>query len=263
MTADALTEPKPVGSFPPSGIDVLVVGAGFAGLTSAIECFRKGHNVRVLEKNPDVNLAGIVIYCCKLSEPFCCLCDLGDTYFMGLSATRFIRHWPEMSKEFLSIGLHNLWIETLRHDGTKMIAPRYVRDRYRESGLDPKSPPGTFQMRPLVYKMLMNQTNKLGIKVEFGRKVVEFYEDEARGKAGVHCDDGSSYEADIVIAADGVSSPSQQITGGQVRAASSGRAMWRAAFPISHLEKNPDVKEFFGMVDTPNGPEPIVRTWLA
>ena len=52
-------EPKPVGSYPATGIDVLVVGTGLAGLTAAIECVRKGHNVRVLERNASINTAGM------------------------------------------------------------------------------------------------------------------------------------------------------------------------------------------------------------
>jgi monoamine oxidase len=49
---------KPLGSYPKSDIDVLVVGTGLAGLTAAIECTRKGHNVRVLERNASINTAG-------------------------------------------------------------------------------------------------------------------------------------------------------------------------------------------------------------
>lgn len=49
---------KPVGSYPPTGIDVLIVGTGLAGLTAAIECVRKGHSVRVLERNDDINTSG-------------------------------------------------------------------------------------------------------------------------------------------------------------------------------------------------------------
>jgi 2-polyprenyl-6-methoxyphenol hydroxylase-like FAD-dependent oxidoreductase len=51
-------ESKPVGSYEPTGIDVLIVGTGLAGLTAALECTRKGHNVRVLERNADINTAG-------------------------------------------------------------------------------------------------------------------------------------------------------------------------------------------------------------
>ena len=62
-----------MGSFPDTGIDVLIVGTGLAGLTAALECTRKGHKVRVLERGHYINTQG-------------------DMYFMGLSATRFMKH---------------------------------------------------------------------------------------------------------------------------------------------------------------------------
>ncbi|KAK3693148.1 hypothetical protein B0T22DRAFT_525629 [Podospora appendiculata] len=234
---------KPVGSYPSTGIDVLIVGTGLAGLTAAIESVRKGHNVRVLERNDDINTAG-------------------DMYFMGHSATKFFKHWPEMAQEFDQISLHNAWIETFKHDGTPMIAPRKVSDRLRDANMDPDTPPGTFQMRPLVYKMYVNQVRRLGVKIQFGKRVVDYYEDEQAGKAGVVTEKDERFEADVVIAADGVGSKSQKLVGGQVRAMKSGRAMWRAAFPIEHLDENPEVKEFFKMQKGESGDEPIIRTWL-
>jgi monoamine oxidase len=35
----------------PSGIDVLIVGAGVGGLVAALECYRRGHNVRIWERS--------------------------------------------------------------------------------------------------------------------------------------------------------------------------------------------------------------------
>lgn len=35
-----------------TGISILVVGGGIAGLSFAIEAHRKGHNVRVIERRP-------------------------------------------------------------------------------------------------------------------------------------------------------------------------------------------------------------------
>ncbi|KAF2722513.1 FAD/NAD(P)-binding domain-containing protein [Polychaeton citri CBS 116435] len=233
---------KPVGSYPPSGIDVLIVGTGLAGLTAAIECVRKGHNVRVLERHASINTQG-------------------DMYFMGLSATKFFKHWPEMKAEYDSIGLHNAWMETFKHNGERMIPPLYVAERLRAQGLDPNTPPGTFQMRPLIYKMFISQVQKLGVDIKFNCRVVDYTEDESNGKGVCVTDDGRKFEADVIIAADGVGSKSQKLVGGQVRARSSGRAMWRAAFSIDHLEKDPEVKEFYKMVG-PNDSEPIVRTYL-
>jgi 2-polyprenyl-6-methoxyphenol hydroxylase-like FAD-dependent oxidoreductase len=47
-----------VGSYESTGIDVLIVGTGLAGLVAALECVRKGHNVKVLERNETINTAG-------------------------------------------------------------------------------------------------------------------------------------------------------------------------------------------------------------
>lgn len=180
-------------------------------------------------------------------------------YFMGLSATRFLKHWPELIKEYKEISLHDAWIQTFKHSGEEIIGPKKVADRLRAQGLDPDTPPGEFQMRPLVYRMFVNAVEKLGVSVEFNRRIVDYSEDETKGKASCVTDDGKTYEADVIIAADGVGSKSQKLVGGQVRAQPSGRAMWRAAFPIEELDKNPKVKEFFKMMP---GNEPIVRTWL-
>jgi 2-polyprenyl-6-methoxyphenol hydroxylase-like FAD-dependent oxidoreductase len=180
-------------------------------------------------------------------------------YFMGLSATRFMHHWPELLEEYKAISLHNAWLETFKHSGEQMIKPLKVAERLRAAGLDPNTPPGSFQMRPLVYRMFVRQVQKLGISVEFNRRVVDYFEDETTGKGCAITDDGTRYEADIVIAADGVGSKSQKLVGGQVRAQKSGRAMWRAAFPRSALDSNPEVKSFFDLI---NGTDPIVRTWL-
>ena len=37
---------------PPSGVDVLVVGGGLGGLFAAIELYRQGSNVRIIEAKP-------------------------------------------------------------------------------------------------------------------------------------------------------------------------------------------------------------------
>ena len=39
----------------PSGIRIIIVGAGFAGITAAIECTRKGHSCLILESYKSSN----------------------------------------------------------------------------------------------------------------------------------------------------------------------------------------------------------------
>lgn len=132
---------------------------------------------------------------------------IGDMYFMGLSATRFLKHWPEMQKQYDNISLRNAWIETFKHDGQQMLKPQKVADRLHAQGLDPGSAPGAFQMRPLVYKMLLEQVEKCGITIDFGKRVVDYFESPKQG--GVKLEDGTKLTADIVVAADGIGSKSQ------------------------------------------------------
>lgn len=53
--AKSLTQ---VARSPLSGISVCVVGAGPAGVYTALQCWRKGHNVRILERNPVARTQG-------------------------------------------------------------------------------------------------------------------------------------------------------------------------------------------------------------
>ena len=43
---------------PATGINVLIVGGGPGGLFAALQCYRKGHNVRVLEAARGYGLNG-------------------------------------------------------------------------------------------------------------------------------------------------------------------------------------------------------------
>lgn len=37
--------------YPETGISVLIVGSGIGGLMTALECWRKGHSVKILERS--------------------------------------------------------------------------------------------------------------------------------------------------------------------------------------------------------------------
>jgi 2-polyprenyl-6-methoxyphenol hydroxylase-like FAD-dependent oxidoreductase len=51
---------------PPTNIDILVVGGGIGGLAFAIEAYRKGHKVRVIERNPQGQYSGMSL--CKIRQ---------------------------------------------------------------------------------------------------------------------------------------------------------------------------------------------------
>lgn len=47
---------------PPSGINVLIIGAGVGGLVAALECHRKGHSVRVWERSETAVAGGKISF---------------------------------------------------------------------------------------------------------------------------------------------------------------------------------------------------------
>lgn len=51
---------------PPTDIDVLVVGGGIGGLAFAIEAYRKGHTVRVIERNDKGQYSGMSL--CRMAQ---------------------------------------------------------------------------------------------------------------------------------------------------------------------------------------------------
>jgi 2-polyprenyl-6-methoxyphenol hydroxylase-like FAD-dependent oxidoreductase len=60
---------------------------------------------------------------------------------------------------------------------------------------------GFMQGRIKFFSMLLRQIKRCGIEIQWGKRVVEYYEKEAEGLGGVKLDDGECMEADIVVAA--------------------------------------------------------------
>ena len=53
-----ITTTGPPERHPPSGIDVLVVGGGLGGLVAAVELYRHGHDVRIIESKAGIEELG-------------------------------------------------------------------------------------------------------------------------------------------------------------------------------------------------------------
>ncbi|KAG6307815.1 hypothetical protein E4U22_004304, partial [Claviceps purpurea] len=89
---------------PETQLNVLVVGAGPSGLMTALECWRKGHNVvKILERSN--------------SPVF-----TGDVIVIGPSALRAFRHWPDMCAELEKSKMDSIMYYR-KHNGELILGP--------------------------------------------------------------------------------------------------------------------------------------------
>lgn len=120
-------------------------------------------------------------------------------------------------------------------------------------------PPMAMQMRPLFHQMLHHQLERFGIKVLYDKKVVLYWESEEKGKGCVMTDQGERFEADIVLAADGLHSKSSEVVlGGQGGGKPSGQSLFRCAVPFEKVVHDPLVKEYLGLDDG----KPMMRAFI-
>ena len=175
--------------------------------------------------------------------------DVGDFIGIGPSALRQFDQWPGMTAIYQSI-LYKPAFSMYKVDGEFLGGP--FRDGY---GWPP--PPVA---RPKFHNALHDYVKSLGIPVLFSKRVVEYLEDSEKHKASVITDVGERYEADLVIAADGIGTKSWPITlGAPEKPKSSGYAVYRTAFPTKIAFQNPKVAKTFAL---PENGEDVGRLYL-
>ncbi|RDW93099.1 uncharacterized protein DSM5745_00421 [Aspergillus mulundensis] len=204
---------------PDTGISILVVGGGIAGLSFAIEAHRKGHNVRVIERR-------------AAGETF------GELIAITGPALYTPRQWPGLMKaarkESVTPG-----VTMRKYDGT-------------EIGTFPVGDPNNPTLpiyRSKLHRVLGDYVATLGISVEYECGGAEYF--EADDHAGVTLPDGRRLRADVVVAADGVGSKSwESVVGTKEPPVSSGFVLYRVTFPVAPALNNPIIaKELGGYVD--------------
>ncbi|KAL5592842.1 hypothetical protein FOBRF1_013150 [Fusarium oxysporum] len=207
---------------PSTGLKVLVVGGGPGGYLTALECWRKGIDVEVLEKNSS-------------NSP------VGDVFFLNPSGLASLKYYPKLLDEYQRCS----WdvVVNICKLGGGSIIPTFDFEWNRPDV--PQHAAWPLRVRTMVARapftsMLYDQCVRLGIKVTFGVNVLSYSENAAEGTASIIVDDGPQFTADIVVAADGLGTKSTKIVLGQpMRATPTGFSIARVLYSLDQVQDSP------------------------
>lgn len=208
----------------PSGITVVIVGAGFAGLCAAIECDRKGHKAIVLE---------------KVSE----LKPLGDVISFASNSGKIFERWEGVVEQLEPIIHHSDGLNFHSWEGEFMT--RQTWDKETKYGRRING------HRAEIHEAVYRHALARGIDVRLGQNVTDYFETST--EAGVVVN-GEKLTADCVLAAEGVKSRGRKIVlGFEDRPKASGYAVYRAWFDADQVAKNEKTKFMTENGDSHNG----------
>ncbi|CAJ2504337.1 Uu.00g117310.m01.CDS01 [Anthostomella pinea] len=227
---------------PRTGIKVVISGAGIGGMFAALECWRKGNDVEIVEQNA-------------------ALSTIGDFFAIGPSALSTLHYFPRMLSEYNATTWNSpLW--WCDPSGKKLISelPEWNRPGAAPHAAKDVPVVGFIKLRPQIMQMMEDQIKRLGITIFYGRKVVGYEEDVPSGKARVRTASNEVFTGDVVVAAEGIGTRSHEIvTGGPVPFVPSGYAIIRGAFSptliapnskgaelLLHPGQTPEVRTYFG-----------------
>ncbi|KAK3322790.1 MAK1-like monooxygenase [Apodospora peruviana] len=204
-----------------SKLHVLIAGAGFAGLTAAIECRRRGMEVTILEIYPTSRTFG----------------DIIDFFPNG---GRIIESWDNgrVGRDLMKICINQGdRFRYCKADGTVIweedwiLEPHHYWRQYAGH-------------RGQLHKVILDYAAEMGVKFHFGDRVVRYVDGE---KPSVVTASGKTHVADVVVAADGPRSIArQQVLGLPDTKVNSGYAIFRAYFSLTEEHRqNPHLAGFF------------------
>ncbi|GKT73079.1 FAD binding domain protein [Colletotrichum tofieldiae] len=220
--------------WPPTGLRVVIVGGGPAGLLAALECWRKGHQVEVVERNQAIS-------------------TIGDIFFVGPSALATLKDYPTMLQQYSNVSWDN-YVTYRRSDGM-LVAPPFEWEYNRDDVPHHAAWPlriRTSVSRAGLSEILYQQCRRLNIPVTFGVTVVDFEESASQGSGTAIATDGRRFTADIVIAADGLGTKSHKVVTGEViRANPTGFAICRNFYRLDP-EKHAALREKLAELSRPD-----------
>ncbi|PVH89281.1 putative MAK1-like monooxygenase [Cadophora sp. DSE1049] len=214
-------------------MNVIVIGAGFGGLTTAIECKKQGLSVAIY-------------------EAFAKLKPLGDVISFGANAGKILRRWrtPADDKRVsdlfdpLSIKLERNGFNLHRSNGQLIFNQK----------MPPKDPeaPMFNGHRADFHQIVFQYALDMGIPIHLGQRCQQYFESE--DAAGILLESGEKVTADVVIAADGFRSIGRDfVLGYHLQPTESGHKCFRSWFTGEEILKDPETSRFCSNGDTFTG----------
>ncbi len=182
---------------------VLIIGGGIGGLSSAIALRRAGHDVTLIERDPNWSVYGVGI----------------------IQQSNVVRAMEQLGvlDAFLSAAFGFDAVEIFLPDGSKVArvpSPRLVEGRPANVGI----------ARPALQVVLAETAKSLGTEVRLGLTVTDLADDGQAVTA--RFSDGTSGVYDLVVGADGVYSETRaMILPDAEKPQFTGQAVWRYNFP--------------------------------
>ncbi|RAK93183.1 FAD/NAD(P)-binding domain-containing protein [Aspergillus costaricaensis CBS 115574] len=204
----------PDGTAPPNSSDVhvIIVGLGVAGLTAAIECYRKGHRVTLLERSPVVK--GVE----------------GDGITIGANGSRVTAKWGDgaVHERMLPFRFIIEKIKVIEYTGYD-LGEFELRGYNRGDGY-------TLNRGTLV-TVMYEHARELGIDIRLNSPVTDYWETDHEAGVVVH---GERIAADCVLCAEGVHSKGREkITGEKIVSWETGWSAFRGCLNTDAVAADP------------------------
>ncbi|KIW26457.1 uncharacterized protein PV07_09550 [Cladophialophora immunda] len=199
--------------------NVVIIGAGIAGLAASIFLAEKGHNVTILEAAPKLAAVGAGIQLPPNSMHV--LKRLGVAKLSCWPRSIYLKRWKDGS----------VVVQTpLQPD---------IEQRYGE--------PYLLIHRADIHEVLLDRASKAGVKITLDTYVSIINEAEPSVIIG----DGTKLTADLIIGADGLKSHVRKavLNGQDVSIRFSPSCVYRTLIPASSLRSNPELRPLIDNVD--------------
>ena len=185
-----------------NGLKILIIGGGIGGLTSAIALGKAGHEVHVIEKDPNWAVYGVGII--QQSNVIRAMAQLG------------------LVDDYIEAGFGFDQVEVFIPDGTRVAvipSPRLVEGYPANVGIG----------RRALHKVLGDRAKEAGAKISLGATATAFADDG--DGVDVTFSDQRTDRYDMVIGADGLNSATRQMLFPDAPAPEfTGQSVWRYNF---------------------------------